>query len=387
MNTLIDHEIVLQGFTASLNSTEDPDVIRVDLYEDGNQVYETEVPVDIETEDGTSLYTDDVLNYVAQAAIDLFEAERGTLGQGAGVMAMKKKSGLWELQDLEDWFLKFKGTGFEDQAASLLEQKLGIQLERSLSGNPNADLYQERAQIEHEMAMLNLERLRESENKTIIIIQGRAKIKSYYDGQTSMIEDYLNKFIGDKRENQALKLVQEYLDVDKQINGAEAGNDDFYDRENEIDNLMEDLSIQLLQQNVMEVAPDEGAEALPNMASDMAELMEGVSLDVPFGEMSAKVAAEEEKEKKEEPEDLGEKRDDLDPAEVPEEERMVWNDGQHVKLKREVVQNLMGGMKKKYPKGTKVIIDSLYDRHGDYYLVREEATSKLFRVKWSDLTK
>jgi hypothetical protein len=230
------------------------------------------------------------------------------------------------------------------------------------------------------MAMLNLERLRESQNKTIIIVQGQnQQIKGYYDGETNLIEDYLNKFIGDKRENQALKLVQEYLDIEKQINAANVEGGNFWDREEEIDNLMQDLSLQLLQQNVIEVQPTEGAEALPNMAADVAELMEGVSLDVPFEEIAARVAQAEANEI----EELGEKREGLDPAEVPE--RMLWGMGQHVKLKKDVTQNLMGGMQRIIPKGTKVVVDSLYDGHGDYYLVTAEDTGKLFRAKWSDL--
>ncbi|MFX1487482.1 MAG: hypothetical protein ACFFBS_10415 [Promethearchaeota archaeon] len=342
-----------------------------------------DIPVGIEAEDGEELYVDDIINYAAQAAVDLFEAERGTLGQGAGATMAKKIGSLWELNDWEEWFLKFKGTGFEEEAANLIEQKIGIQLERSLAEDPAADLYSERARIEHEMAMLNLERLKESTNKTIIVIQSSVsppRAVSYYDSESEYIEEYLNKFIGDKRENQALKLVQEYLDIQKQINEANMGQDDFWDREQEIDNLMQDMSLQLLQQNVMEAQPTEGAEALPNMANDMVELMEGVSLDVPMGEMQARRGQIE-------VEELGEKTEGLDPAEVPEEERLVWNDGQHAKLKKEVIQNLMGGMKKKYPKGTKVTIDSLYDRQGDFYMVREQDTGRLFRVKWSDLEK
>lgn len=380
MDEYINYDLVLQGYDVSIRESEDPNMMSVTLFEGGNQVYKIDIPVSVESDDGEDIYIGDVVNYAAQAAIDLFEAERGTLGQGAGATMARKRGSLWELNDLEEWFLKFKGTGFEEEASNLIDQKLGIQLERSLAENPSADLYAEKARIEHEMIVLDMERLKESKNKTIIVIQGRnnKKVEGYYDGNTSLIEEYLCKFIGDKRENQAIKLVKDYLDIEKQINAAEASNE-FYDRENEIDNLMQDLSIQLLQQNVMEVQPTEGAEALPNMATDMTELMEGVSLDVPLGELTAKRGQAE-------VDELGEKGGGLDPAEVPEEERMVWNEGQHAKLKKDFKQSLWGGMTKTYPKGTKVVIDSLYDRHGDFYMVREEDTGKLFKVKWSDIS-
>lgn len=379
MENFVDHEVVLQGFTANISSTEDPDLFSVELFEGGNQVYDTEIPVDMEAQDGDEIFVEDIINYAAQAAIDLFESERGTLGQGAGAtMATKKKAALWEINDLEKWFLKFKGTGFEEEAANLVEQKLGIQLERFLVKDPSPGLYAEQGQIEYDMAMLNLERIREGKNQTVIIVQSHSLIEGGSE-ESDLIESYLNKFIGDKREDKALRLVQDYLDVAKKLNTADTSLSDLWKREDEIDNLMQDLSLQLLQQNVIEVQPTEGAEALPNMAADIAELMEGVSLDVPFEEIAARVAQAEANEI----EELGKKREGLDPAEVPE--RMLWGMGQHVKLKKDVIQNLMGGMQRIIPKGTKVVVDSLYDGHGDYYLVTAEDTGKLFRAKWSDL--
>lgn len=378
MDDFLDYEITLQGFTVTIMSSEDPDVFHVELAESGNQVYDTDIPVNMEAEEGEDIFVEDVINYAAQAAIDIFEAERGTLGQGAGATMAKKKASLWEISELEEWFCKFRGTGFEEEAANLMEQRLGIQLEAAFAEDPTAALYTEQAKVEYEMAMLNLERLKESINKTVIIIQSK---KAYYDlSDTEKLEEYLCKFTGDKREDQALSLVQEYLDIQQQLNSVNSNKDDFWVREQEIDDLMRNLSLQLLQQNVIEVQPTEGAEALPNMAADMAELMEGVSLDVPFGEMAARKAQLE-------AEEMGEMREGLDPAEIPEEKRITWGEGEHVKLKKDVVQQLMGGMTKTFPKGTKITIDSLYDRHGDRYMVRTIDKGKLFKVKWDDLEK
>lgn len=378
MDDFLDYEIVLQGFTVTIRSTEEPDVFHVELAESGNQVYEGDIPVDMEAEEGEEILVEDVLTYAGQAAIDLFEAERGTLGEGAGATMAKKQASLWDINNHEEWFLKFKGTGFVEQAAGLLEQKLNLQLERNLADDPTAELYTEKTKVEYEMAMLNLERLKECDSKTVIIIQGSRVEGCCVDSTTELLEEYLCKFISDKREDQALKLVKDYLDIEQALNVTTNNESDYWTRECEIDNLMEDLSLQLLQQNVMEVQPEEGAEALPNMAADMTELMEGVSLDVPLGEMSAKSAQLE-------AEEMGEMREGLDPAEVPE--CLTWGEGQQVKLKNDVKQNMWGGMSKTFPKGTQVTVDSLYDRHGDYYQVRTEDDAKLFKAKWSDLEK
>lgn len=65
------------------------------LFESGSHVFDTDVPIDFsqfETESEIDENSDALINEAAQAAVDEFEASRGSLGQGAGVLATRKRS-------------------------------------------------------------------------------------------------------------------------------------------------------------------------------------------------------------------------------------------------------------------------------------------------------
>lgn len=91
-----ESRLLLSGFDAIISPSEDiPDAYHVVLEEGGAQVYETDIPVNLDEFEGDNEDldgSDALLEEVGKAAIDLFEAERGTLGQGAGATDMEART-------------------------------------------------------------------------------------------------------------------------------------------------------------------------------------------------------------------------------------------------------------------------------------------------------
>lgn len=491
------YTIMVSGFDAELYFTEeDENIMDVTLFEAGAEVFDTQIDVTSFIDDEGDTYTEDLLIDVAQAAVDLFEASRDTLGEGAEVLetqAMKKKSYL-VTADWEDWFMNLRGTTFEDQATSLFEQYL--ELHSPAQNDVAAELsasYLELEEVEWKLDMLNFERMKmEDPSKTVIIIDGKGKLALDVQG----LGEYLSKFERTKLESQALGLVQECLGLRAKITELQGAQEDTWQTKRDLENAMHEVFLQATQQN-MQLREEEQTvlDMVPSMANDIVELMHGVDFDEPLEPMSeglvpppmdmmmeeqpaeeemlmsvafkraqdqstedevrmhivrrieqeiretdagyldeydwwsavADFAGEnlppeyqnptveeceevvrrlqidkhakrraQEKPKQFEEQDLPEgiradgeepletsNESGLDIAEVEVDER-PFNQSERVELSKEYTVSMWGGMKIKYPKGTKGTIDGLFDRHGDQYLIMFDS-GKLTKVPYTHL--
>jgi len=395
--------LVLQGFDVAITPSQYGDeYVFVTLHEQGNEAWSGDVPLPIE-EAGSTL---DLLEDVGQAGIDLFEAERGTLGEGAGtelpeqgadIMA-NKKAFTWETKNHEEWYLSFKGTQFEDVAFNLLEDLYALQLEQSTIADASSDLYAEQTDIEHQLKMLNLQRLREiPAGSKIIIIQAHTYKKHAWFNDHADLQLFVDSFADTSIENEVMKLVNRYLDIRQEINKRDESNDAMYDSNQEIENQMESLSLEALQRNVVDKLPTEGLGAFPEMAADMAESMEGVSIDeplcemppfqgMPFEPMRASKHAEDDKDEKRKVEELGKTHLGLDPAEIPIEDRLPFKAGDKVQISKQFETSTVGGCPMVLESGLKGIVKNEFDGHGNSFVVRFEDGS-LLRVPTANLKK
>lgn len=379
-----EYNIMLQGFDVSLvPSDQGPDFFYVTLYEGGSEVYAEDIPMP-EPQPGET--SEETIENVAQAAIDIFEAERGTLGEGAGAEMTATKKRAWVDLDCyhEEWFLSFKGTEYEDLAYNLLKDYHSIDLEQSAQDDVLLELYDKEKEICFELKMLNLERLKAmSPVPQIVIIQ--AKKKAYFN-DTEMMRCFLDKFCGDPLEGKVVNLMNELIDIQQQISDHEQGQESFYERRNEIERQMDALSLEALQKNVIEKIPTSGIEAFPNMAGEVAELMEGVELDVPLEPMMPNpfqagryaqmtppeepddTYAQEWKPVEDRIKEKGEVHEGLDPAETLVD--IPFKEGDKVKLKKKLeVSAPANGVKSTFESGATGYIDTEYDRNGDCYMV------------------
>jgi len=281
------YEILLNGFFVSLAPNPGrPNYYTVTLEENGAKVYITDIP-NVSQDDGE--IEEKVLNDIAKAAIDMFEAERGTLGLGAGAKSKKgKKGGKMKKHAylincrFDNWYMNFKGTAYEQQAYDMLSKYIDMNYNLSSDTKLN-DINKRLGEIEYQLSKLDLERMRKLPMATQIIIVKAAGLKkrSYY-GEVESIKEYLDRFAGNPMESQAIKLMKQYIElleeqeiISKEMN---AKYNDLYAFEAQ----MEDLSMGAMYSNVLNRIPTEGLEAFPNMAGDIAELMQGVEMDTPL---------------------------------------------------------------------------------------------------------
>jgi hypothetical protein len=389
-----DYQLLLKGYNVTVKpSEENPEYYSVILEEGGAPVFKREIPNSSADPDETE---EQILEDVAQAAIDLYEAERGTLGMGAQAKRkkMKKKSYLDCFG--EEWFLSLKGTPYEEQAYNLLNSYLDTEYE-GFSGSELKDLYKQKDEMEYKLKKLNLERMKNSPvAPQIIVIQAFSKSSNIYEAED--IAAYLDKFEGSAQEPEAVRLISEYLDICEAINVHEESAGDVWDSLSEIKGQMKALSLESLQAVVDAKIPTEGMEAFPGMAVDVAEMMSGISLGselVPMADVltASKTTKEDEKDDyvpvEERVEELGEYTEGLDPAEVEYPEGKSWNNGDKVSLTKEVIVRGWG-TSKKFPKGTKGVVDDLYDKANLVYLVNlkdDKGKMTLTKVPGKSLTK
>lgn len=394
-----EYNIVLKGYdVAIVPSDQGPGFYYVTLYEQGDDVFKEDVPMP-EPQPGET--EEESIQNLAQAAIDLFEASRGTLGEGAGAeMTAKKRIKACGLNyGHEDWFMGFKGTPYEDTAYNLLKNYYALELEQTGQDDVLLELYDQEKELEHELKMLDLERMKSvPPNTQIIVIQGK---KAYF-GEAEMYREFMLKFKGDPLESKVVQALNKLLDVKQQIRTHEEGQESFWDQFADLERQMEALSEEALQANVLDKIPTEGIEAFPNMAGQVAELMEGVELDEPLEPMMPnplQASRRAQMTPPEEPDDtyaqewqsveeriveMGKDHEGLDPAEVTHES---FSDGDRVKLKKKLeVPGPMNGVKKIFESGATGYIDSLYDRHGDCYMVTFD-NGGLVKVPVDALTK
>ncbi len=379
------HSVVLGGYDVIILETDDPIVYHVLLMEGGNQVFEIDVPINLEGED---LLVEDIMNHAAQAAIDIYEAEKGALGEGAEIMEveakMKKRACLLISMNYEEWFKQLKGTPFEEQAAQLLEELIGLTT-RSYERAEIDTLYVKKDEIEAELDRLNLERMKTCDDlgQTIIIQAIHRRISCI---GLDWVEGFLNKFKGHRLEPQVIVGVKGLVEVQNDINVAEDKLREQYQRENDIRGQMDQLLIEKTRNDVEERAPEAGIDVAPNMITDIAELMDGVSFAEPLEPIVALNKDDEDGfDVEHEVEVIGEDRDFREPAEIPLEDRMPFGPGTPIKLTKDI--EVPGwGTTLTVKKDTKGYVDSLYDGQGHKYYIRTEK-GDLFCAERKDLAK
>jgi hypothetical protein len=383
---------MIRGFEVTVEAGDTEDMYKVHVVEGGGVPWTAELPIDLEGFVGENEDLDgsnELLTFVAEAAVDLFESSRDTLGQGAGaleVAAMKKRSQSVVTGCMgtpwQDYYLQLKDTLFAGKAEELIKQYLELSLEEPHFEKPELDeLRKEKQHLIYDLNMLELELLKSSpEQQMILIVGGR---KRAYMGEVD-IPMYLDIFAGSPLESEAVNIMKGILDVEERIQSLEDSNEDYtahWKRMNSIEMQLQDLILTAVEKNAPLGCPT-GMDSAPNMANDIAELMEGVDLHTP---LSASKKAFEETETAEEREiEGGEIRHDLDTGCIdPEDYKFEPN--QKATLSKKLELMIGGGVPKTYDKGTSCVVESRYDGEGDFYYVRFE-DGQMARVLFSDLT-
>lgn len=407
------YEIILNGFFVSLApNPEKPNYYTVILKEDGSKVFKTDIP-NASQEDGE--IEEKVLNDIAKAAIDMFEAQRGTLGLGAGATKKSRKGKIMRkthflktsiaCEGFETWYMGLKGTAYEQQAYDMLLMYLDKEYEIEILEVNSNNLSKERADIKYQLKKLDIERMKTLPVSTQIIIIKAANIsKKAYLYSADDIQGYLDKFTGNPMEAQAVKLVKKFIEIEEEKKKTQQAISDKWAELSTLESQMEQLSMDALYANVIDKVPTEGIEAFPNMAGDIAELMEGVQMDAPLvptdmGSVLAKKVKKSRKSKKkafEEAEkgedrliELGEYHEGIDIAEVEYPENKQFEKGDKVELTKKVEVPNQGAVKE-FPKGSKGCVESLFDGGNLIYnvlLVDDEGHTTLAKVPADSLKK
>jgi len=279
---------IVRGFDVLVEAGEEDDMYHVSVTEGTGTPWEVDIAIDLDSLEGENDDLDgsnELLTYASEAAVDLFEGQRGTLGEGAGaleVQAMKKKRAYEQSMYWEDWFYKLKGTPFEAEATSLLGQLFSLDMEEIPNNEVLDSLYDEEKKICYDLNMLNLERMEAAPaGEVVIIIQGQNKVSAWgFD----CIQDYLDSFTEDPLETKAISKAKELVNVREKIdqyNGSQ-GDNGIWQQRRELENRMEQLLFTCLEQKAMPAESLTGIESAPVMANDLAELMEGVDLNEPL---------------------------------------------------------------------------------------------------------
>lgn len=350
------YTLLLNGFDVEVTISEEVDsAYHVVLYESGNRVFEEDISVDLDgySDDWSGL--SESMEYAAQAAIDLYEAQRGTLGEGGGALeavAMQKRAFFYS--NYETAFLKLKGTPFEEKAVEIVEKI--FELEEPKQTSELDRLNYEEARIVWELERLKFERIQSSPaDRTIIVVKGRRRAV-FYD--STEVSEYLDQFTASPLEAKAVSLVKDLLDVRAQRNNLEDAENTNYAELHQLELALEEMCLLALEQNL-----DTGPE-YPAMTNDMVELMDNVVLETPLQPVMATVKKS-----------FNEVEDNLEeqtrPAEGLEVDRVCddFEIGDKVELKETFNQVLWGGTIVQWDKGTEGKIDESWDGLGPTVLV------------------
>lgn len=387
------YSTLVSGFDVEIQFGEDGQTADVELFEAGASVWDTQIDLTPFLNEGEDTYTEDLISAAAQAAVDLFESERDTLGQGAEALTIEgsnmRKHSFYQVFEHEDWYMSFKGTVFQEQATELLESLLDLGAATGQSDQQELNAaYTAQSLLEYQMAKLFFEKMKtDPGGQTVIVIN--ANKQAFYG--IHALEDWLAKFVGHRLEPQAVAYAKEYLDLSAKIDNLHSAETDTYETENELRFAMEELKLQLMQANLDQMLPEDGPDVAPELMNDLFELAEGVDFDeplVPVSEvpvslyktpidqtqvfMASKKAEADDEDGGLGPievQELGQLADGLQIAEIPIDE-YPFNVSERIELNKEFEQILWGGITKKIPKGTKGTVDDLYDRAGDFYMVR-----------------
>jgi hypothetical protein len=369
---------IVRGFDVLIESHPEKEATyKASVTEIDGAPWVVDIPVNLDDFEGSNEDLDgsnEMLVFVAQAAVDLYEARRGTLGQGAGalqeVQAMKREACMLYSEEKGSWFEEFKGTQFEQRAYDLLKSYIQSY---AIPWNTPEEVEVEAAirQGEMELDLLNLERMKNevsfdsgSMEVVVTIGGGPAVTPMYGDDDTHT----LDLFEGTPQYPKALEILKEVSSLKTQMADLQGKKDDRFSAQDKLRSQMNELLIEARQAN----SPDalSGPEGLPNMTRDMVSLMDGVELPMLAAGVSdnSKVAFDEVEPVEDRICERGTVRDDLDPALVDPEE-FPFEQGDKVKLKEKVVIATGWGATEEFPKGTKGIIQSVDDGHGDCYQV------------------
>lgn len=279
------YNLLLRGYDIVIENAEDDDAYKVTVREGSGIGWDVILPVNLDDFEGDNEEldgSDALMQYLGNAAVDLYEAERDKLGEGAVLHeeASMKRRAYYDSMQWEDWFMRLKGTPFEEQAYQMLQEYLTLGTQQHESDDALSALFIEEEQIKHDLNMMNLERMKRAPSSQIIIIQGSKKACGFMSDD---IEEFLARFAGDEQEAAVISKMRELLDVRDKVNRASEDNQTWKKRQ-ELEGKMHDLALQAMQQNVKVPTGMDGA---PNMAADLASLMEGIDLNAPL-EMSAR---------------------------------------------------------------------------------------------------
>jgi hypothetical protein len=374
------YNILLKGYdVAMIPEGENPQYYRVILDENGVEVFNDDVLNIHQGED----FNESHLRDIAQAAIDIFEADRGTLGEGAGALqedssvmakikaSLSKKASVGLDETDIEWFNSFKGTTYESQAYDLIKNYLELSYLTDVDSTAT-ELYERRSDIQYQMCVLDLDRIKEQKFITQVIVVKGSK-QAYVYTEFEDIENFLDRFAGNPKENEAVKLVKSYLEISEEIDKHAKETEALWDEYTDVQDQMKSLQMEMAYSNALDKVPTTGLEAYPAMAQDVAELMEGVSMDEPLlptdpASVLAKRSFNEVEPVADRVQELGEIHEGLQTAEVEPPENQTFNEGDQIVLTKEFKISRWG-ISKVYPKGTKGRIDSLYDRQAEFYMV------------------
>ena len=384
------YKLILKGYDVTVQNSEAGDgFYTVSLSEGDSPVFSAEIPVDREEDEDVLI--EDVINFAAQAAIDLFESQRGTLGQGAGaleVQAMLKNAcvdswfGLSE--ECKNALDVLKGSPFDEQAFGLVQQivELDYNQKAITQGNPEIQISMDK--VCKNLTLLELELFKSRPKGTeIIIIKG---IKKYAldSWELASIKEYLDQFIGSNLENKALMLMQDYISLKKQTIEGERNEESYLTQRSELSLALNNLVLENLQNQVEVKMPDFGVDAFPKVTQDVVSLMENVEVEDPniFGGMFASKSAFHE--------DTTEKPIENLPA--PEEgdweedyKRKEFKKHDKVTLSKDLVVAQFGA-EKVVPKGTSGKVNGLFDGQGNCLYVWYDGFG-IFRTPIDSLSK
>lgn len=272
----------------------------------------------------------------------------------------------------EEWYLSFKGTPYESMAYDLLSDLYALDLELTAHAEVMHDRQDDLSRLEYQLQMLNLDRMRDMpDGQQVIVIHAKTKLAWF--GEAADIQEFIDAFTGSPQESEAMRVIREYLTVKEFINKLDEGDDDFWARREELTNQMESLSLEALQRNVEEKIPTTGIEAFPEMAGEIAELMQGVTMDSPLEPRSFMGSEDKDKKDKFVPvEDriIEVDTDGLDSATTEQKDRLKFEKGDSVTLSKTWDVHNAGGAPHTFPKGTKGQISSIFDGQGHEYMVQ-----------------
>lgn len=385
--------LLLRGFDVVISPSEDcDDCYKVVIYENDKQVAEYNIPIDLEMFGGDEDDVDgseEVFEYAGEAAIDLYESERGTLGQGAGAMnkdkkQSNKKTAFLHAPEWEQWFVSLKGTAYEQQALELLENYLEVIHEvyygvESETEKRN-DLHGQEKEMYKELDNLYLERMKEVDpHQTVIVVQARKNALYTQQEYQKVIED----FEGTKWEQQALQLLSDLLEVRTQINNLNDGREVKWEQIEQLEMAMRELSLIALED---QLGDQPAIEKMPEMMEDLTELAEGVEFDEPLEPESGSILTASMDEGYEEfgSDTVNVSESGIDLAEEPIDDYL--EEGQKVEIIKKLEIPMWGGSTLTINKGTKGKIDTAYDMHGTQYMVLTEE-GKLIKVTKDEVKK